>query len=144
MRSRGSSASPGHGYEVPLGKLLDSRDEQTVREALRSLARIGTPRAAALVGAQVLDNRDWVGKAAEETLWHFPKTESDRQIRDLLGRREFVVRQPQAAGRLLERAAQSGAANLAPILQTLVPLRYRFWSPALVRVARQARTMLNQ
>ncbi len=134
----------GHGYEVPLGKLLDSRDEQTVREALRSLARIGTPRAAALVGAQVLANRDWVGKAAEETLWHFPKTESDRQIRDLLGRREFVVRQPQAAGRLLERAVQGGAANLAPILQTLVPLRYRFWSPALVRVARQARTLLNQ
>ncbi len=131
----------GHGYEVPLGKLLDSRDEQTVREALRSLARIGTPRAAALVGAQVLVNRDWVGKAAEETLWHFPKTESDRQIRDLLGRREFVVRQPQAAGRLLERAVQGGAANLAPILQTLVPLRYRFWSPALVRVARQARTL---
>ncbi len=134
----------GHGYEVPLGKLLDSRDEQTVREALRSLARIGTPRAAALVGAQVLVNRDWVGKAAEETLWHFPKTESDRQIRDLLGRREFVLRQPQAAGRLLERAAQGGAANLAPILQTLVPLRYRFWNPALVRVARQARTLLNQ
>ena len=133
----------GHGYEVPLGKLLDSRDEQTVRESLRSLARIGTPRAAALVGAQVFKNRDWVGSAAEETLWHFPRTESDRQIRDLLGRREFVLRQPQAAGRLLDRAAQSGAANLAPILQTLVPLRYRFWNPALVRVARQARTMLT-
>ena len=134
----------GHGYEVPLGKLLAGHDEQTVREALRSLARIGTPRAAALVGAQVLANRDWVGKAAEETLWHFPKTESDRQIRDLLGRRQFVVRQPQAAGRLLERAVQGGAANLAPILQTLVPLRYHFWSPALVRVARQARTLLHQ
>jgi hypothetical protein len=133
----------GHGYEVPLGKLLDSRNEQTVREALRSLARIGTPRAAALVGAQVLKNRDWVGGAAEETLWHFPKAESDRQIRDLLGRREFVLRQPQAAGRLLDRAAQSGTANLAPILQPLVALRYRFWNPALVRVARQARTMLT-
>jgi hypothetical protein len=128
---------------VPLGKLLDSRDEHTVRESLRSLAKIGTPRAAALVGAQVFKNRDWVGSAAEETLWHFPKTESDRQIRDLLGRREFVVRQPQTAGRLLDRAAQSGAANLAPILQSLVPLRYRFWNPALVRVARQAKTMLT-
>jgi hypothetical protein len=39
---------------------------------------------------------------------------------------------------------QGGAANLAPILQGLVPLRYRFWSPSLVRVARQARTLLNQ
>ena len=134
----------GHGYEAPLGKLLDSRDEQTVREALRSLARIGTPRAAALVGAQVGKNRGWVGGAAEETLWHFPRTESDRQIRELLGRREFVLRNPQAAGRLLDRAAQSGATNLAPILQALVPLRYRFWNPALVRVARQARTMLSR
>ena len=132
----------GHGYEAPLGKLLDSQDEQTVREALRSLARIGYGRAAALVAAQIVKNRGWIGGAAEETLWHFPRHETDRQIRDLLGRREFVLRQPQVAGRLLERAAQNGAANLAPILQTLVPLRYRFWNPALVRVARQARTML--
>jgi hypothetical protein len=132
----------GHGYEVPLGKLLDSQDEQTVREALRSLARIGTPRAAALVGGQVLKHRGWVGGAAEETLWHFPRSESDRQIRDLLGRREFVLRHPQSAGRLLDRAAQTGAANLTPILQSIVPFRYRFWNPALVRVARQARQML--
>jgi hypothetical protein len=132
----------GHGYEVPLGKLLDSQDEQTVREALRSLARIGTPRAAALVGAQVFKHRGWVGGAAEETLWHFPRSESDRQIRDLLGRREFVLRHPQSAGRLLDRAAQTGAANLTPILQSIVPFRYRFWNPALVRVARQARQML--
>ena len=134
----------GHGYEVPLGKLLDSGDEQTVREALRSLARVGTPRAAALVGAQVGKNRGWVAGAAEETLWHFPRTESDRQIRELLGRREFVLSNPQAAGRLLDRATQSGATNLAPILQALVPLRYRFWNPALVRVARQAKTMLSR
>jgi hypothetical protein len=134
----------GHGYEVPLGKLLDSRDEQTVREALRSLAKIGTPRAAALVAAQVFKNRGWVGGAAEETLWHFPRTESDRQIRELLAHREFVLSNPQAAGRLLDRAAHSGATNLVPILQALVPLRYRFWNPALVRVARLARTMLTR
>jgi hypothetical protein len=132
----------GIGYEVPLGRLLASRDEQTVREALRSLARIGSPRAAALVAAQVDRAKTWVSGAAEETLWHFPKNESDRQVRELLGRREFVIRHPQAAGRLLDRAAQNGAAHLAPILPTLVPLRYRFWNPALVRVARQAKTML--
>jgi hypothetical protein len=134
----------GHGHEGPLGKLLDSEDEQTVRDALRSLARIGTPRAAALVSARVDGNRGWIGTAAEETLWHFPRAESDRQIRQLLGRRDFVLRNPQATGRLLDRAAQSGAVNLGPILQTLVPLRYRFWSPALVRVARQARMMLTR
>ena len=134
----------GAGYEPPLGVLLTSPDEQAVREAFRSLAKIGTPRAAALVAAQVDKGRGWVGGAAEQTLWHFPRTEADRQLRELLGRREFVLRHPDVAGRLLDRAAQQGAVNLTPILQTLVPLRYRFWSPALVRVARQARTMLTQ
>jgi hypothetical protein len=134
----------GHGYEVALGKLLDSPDEQTVREALRSLARIGSGRAAALVAGQIVKNRGWIGAAAEETLWHFQRPETDRQIRDLLARREFVLRLPQVAARVLERAAHNGTANLAPILQPLVPLRYRFWNPALVRVARQARTMLAQ
>jgi len=132
----------GAGYEVPLGKLLGSSDEQAVREAFRSLAKIGTPRAAALVSAEIVKNRGWVGGAAEQTLWHFPRTESDRQVRELLARREFVLRHPLVAGRLLDHAAQNDATHLAPILQTLVPLRYRFWNPALVRVARQARTML--
>jgi hypothetical protein len=132
----------GAGYEVPLGTLLASDDEQTVREALRSLAKIGTPRAAALVGAEVEKNRGWLAGAAEQTLWHFPRAESDRQVRELLGRREFVVRHPQVAERFLGRVAQSGATNMTPILERLVPLRYRFWSPSLVRVARQARTML--
>jgi hypothetical protein len=134
----------GTGYEPPLGALLTSPDEQAVRETFRSLARIGTPRAAALVAAQVDKGKGWVGGAAEETLWHFPRAEADRQVRELLSRREFVIRHPQTAGRLLDRATQNGATNLTPILQTLVSLRYRFWSPALMRVARQARTMLTQ
>jgi hypothetical protein len=134
----------GAGYEAPLGALLTSPDEQAVREAFRSLARIGTPRAAALVSAQVDKGRGWIGGAAEQTLWHFPRSEADRQLRDLLARREFVLRHPDVAARLLDRASQNGASNLVPILQTLVPLRYRFWSPALVRVARQARAMLTQ
>ncbi|HET7217062.1 MAG TPA: hypothetical protein VFJ02_03405 [Vicinamibacterales bacterium] len=134
----------GAGYEVPLGALLTSRDEQAVREAFRSLAKIGTPRAAALVAAQVDKGKGWLGGAAEQTLWHFPRPEADRQVRELLGRREFVMRHPQVAGRLLDRAAQNGAANLIPILQTLAPLRYRFWNPAVVRVARQAKDLLTQ
>jgi hypothetical protein len=134
----------GAGYEPPLGALLTSRDEQAVREAFRSLAKIGTPRAAALVAAQVDKGQGWIGGAAEQTLWHFPRNEADRQVRELLGRREFVIRHPQVAGRLIDRAVQNGAANLAPILQALVPLRYRFWNPALMRVARQARSLLPQ
>ncbi len=58
----------GAGYEPPLGALLTSPDEQAVRESFRSLARIGTPRAAALVAAQVDKGRGWLGGAAEQTL----------------------------------------------------------------------------
>jgi hypothetical protein len=132
----------GPGYEQPLGTLLASADEQTVREVLRALAKIGTPRAAALVAAEVSRGRGWVGGAAEQTLWHFPRQESDKQVRELLAHREFVLKHPQVAGRLLDRVAQHGVPNLVPVLQTLVPLRYRFWNPALVRVAKQARTLL--
>jgi hypothetical protein len=134
----------GAGYEPPLGALLTSPDEQAVREAFRGLARIGTPRAGALVAAQVHKGRGWISPAAEQTLWHFPRGEADRQLRDLLGRRDFVLRHPDIAGRLIERAVQNGAQDLAPLLAPLVPLRYRFWNPALVRVARQARTLLSQ
>ena len=134
----------GAGYEPPLAALLTSPDEQAVREAFRSLAKIGSPRAAALVAAQIDRGQGWLGGAAEQTLWHFPRQEADRQVRELLARREFVLRHPQVAGRLLDRAAQNQAANLTPILQTLAPLRYRFWNPALVRVARQARSMLGR
>jgi hypothetical protein len=132
----------GAGYEPALGTLITSADEQTVREAFRSLAKIATPRAASLVAAEVSRNRGWVGVAAEQTLWHFPRSEADRQLRELLSQRDFVMRHPQVAGRLLDRAAQHNAPNLAPILQSLVPFRFRFWNPALMRVARQAQTML--
>ena len=132
----------GAGFEAPLGALLTSPDEQAVREAFRALARVGTPRAAALVAAQVDEGKGWIGSAAEQSLWHFPRPEADRQVRELLARREFVLRHPEVAGRLIERAVQNGAQNLGPVLEPLVPLRYRFWNPKLVRVARQARTIL--
>ena len=131
----------GTGYEAVLGGQLGSGDEQTVREALRSLARIGTPHAAAFVRAAVERNRGWLGAAAEETLWRFPLSEAHREVTSLLARRDFVVRQPQLAGRLLDRAAQAGAAGLAPIAASLRPLRYRIWNPALVRLARKAHAL---
>src|SRR5262249_20409072 len=39
----------GHGAETAVAAQLGRRDEQTDREALRALARIGTPKAAAVV-----------------------------------------------------------------------------------------------
>ena len=134
----------GAGYEEPLAKQLASRDEQTVREALRSLARIGTSKAAFHVRSAVEQRDGWLSTAAAETLWHFPPAEAHRQVRELLGRREFVVKQPQVAVRMLDREAQAGAAGLESILATLSPLRYRLWSPALARVGRRARALLNQ
>lgn len=129
----------GAGYEPVLGEQLGNTDEQVVREALRGLARIGTPLAAALVRTEVEKNRGWIAAAAEETLWRFPVPEAHRQVTALLGRREFVLRQPRLAARLLDRAAQAGAAGLEPVVASLAPLRYRIWNPAVVRLARKAR-----
>ena len=134
----------GTGFEQPVAGQLTSGDEQTVREALRSLARMGTPQAAALVRSAIERANGWLASAGAETLWHFPANEAHRQVRELLGKREFVIRQPIVAARLLDRATQSGATGLQPILVTLAPLRYRLWRPALVRVGRRARTLLER
>jgi hypothetical protein len=134
----------GVGFEPVLGQLLESRDEQTVRESLRSLARIGTARAASLVAAQVQTARDWRAGAAEQTLWHLPPAEAQREVRNLLSHKEFVVKQPVVAARLLDRLAQSGTSGLEPLLRTHAALQYRFWNPSLMRFGRRAKALLNQ
>ena len=131
----------GRGYEAILGAQLENADEQTVREALRSLARIGTTEAATLVCKEVEKNAGWVTAAAEETLWRFPAAEAHRQVARLLGRRDFVLKHPQLATRLFERAAHAGAAELRPIAAELAPLRFRIWNPALVKLARKAHAL---
>ena len=132
----------GHGHEATLGLLLRSADEQTVREALRALARIATPRAAALVATSIQEGRGWLVSAAEQTLWHFPKAEADRQVIGLLSRRDFVVRQPDAAARLIDHAPKEQTMNA--ILEPLQTLRYRIWNPALARIGRKARERLAE
>jgi hypothetical protein len=132
----------GPGYETPIALQLRSEDEQTVRESLRSLARIATPRAAACVRAAIDQPRPWLSLAAAETLWRFPAADARREVLELLSQAEFVRRQPAMAARLLERAAQAGAEDLQPVLTTLAPLRYRLWNPALVRVGRRAQALL--
>ena len=133
----------GPGFEAVLGEWLASPDEQTVREVLRALARIGSPTAAALVSGQVEKAIDWVSGAAEESLWRFPASEAQRQAAALLRRRGFVLSRPQAALRLMERAAQAGATVLTPVLPPLMSLRFRLWSPALARVGRRARALVR-
>jgi hypothetical protein len=133
----------GPGYEECIASHVSALDEPTAREALRALARLGTARAAALVVAHVVRQDGPLSVAAEETLWHFPPAEAERRTRELLARREFTMRHPDAAERLLDRAARAGSAGLEPVLQAIAPLRFRIWNPALVRVARKAHRMLQ-
>jgi hypothetical protein len=133
----------GPGFEDVVGAYVASPDEQTSREALRALARLGTTKAARLVVTHIVRQQGRVSLAAEETLWHFPADEAQRQARELLGKREFTMSHPKATERLLDRAARSGNVDLGPVLTDLAPMRFRFWNPALARVARKAHSMLN-
>jgi HEAT repeat protein len=134
----------GAGYETAIAGQLGRGDEQTDREALRALARIGTSKAADVVVNELRNGSAGSRAAAEEALWHLPPAQAAAQLRDILGSRDFVVRHPQVAGRLIERAGQTGAEGLAPVLETIAPLRFRFWNPSIVRVARKARELLNR
>jgi hypothetical protein len=140
LRVLGSSAC---GYEDAIAPHVSSGDEHTAREALRALARIGTGKAASLVVAEILAQRGALGPAAEETLWHVPPGAAQRHTRELLGRREFTMSHPEAAERLLDRAARAGATDLGPVLLGLAPLRFRIWNRALARVARKAHRMVK-
>lgn len=137
------AGAAGAAYMPQLIALLQHDDEQTVREALRALARVGTAPAAAAVAGQLETGPASARAAAEEALWHFPPAQATAQARRLLASREFVMKHPDVASHLLDRAAQAGATGLAPVLQTLTPLRFRFWNPALVRVAMKARQLLH-
>jgi hypothetical protein len=135
--------SAGPGYEVLIASQVSSGDEQTAREALRALARLGTPKAAGLVVAEIERQRGVLSVAAEETLWHFPPTEAQRHTRELLARREFALSHPHATERLLDRVARTGAVDFERVLHSLAPLRFRLWNPAVARVARKAHGMLK-
>ena len=131
----------GRGYEAVVSGQLTSGDEQTVREAVRALARIGTARAAALVSAQIQNGGPVARAAAEEALWHFPPAQTAMLLREILGHRQFVVHNPVTVSRLIERAAQARAGGLDPVLAELETLRFRFWQPRLARVAWKAREL---
>ncbi len=134
----------GPGCEAAVASQLARGDEQTVREALRALARIGTGRAASFVAAQIQRGSARVRAAAEEALWHLPAAGVPDQLRALLSQREFVVRNPGIAARLLDRAGAAGTGSLGPVVAALAPLRFRIWSPALARVGRKARRLVQR
>src|SRR5439155_25622967 len=69
----------------------------------------------------------------------FHSAQTADQVRELLNSREFVLQNPQAVVRLLDRAAQAGTKGLEQVLGELEGLRFRFWNPGLVRIAHKAR-----
>ena len=133
----------GSGYEAAIDRQLEHTDDQTSREALRALARIGSTQAAAFVAAHVQDGPAEQRAAAEEALWRLPADSARALVRQLLGSRHFVVEHPDLASRLLTRAANTGAGRdgLQEVLAEIEPLRFRFWNPRLVRVALKAREL---
>jgi hypothetical protein len=131
----------GPGQEAALDAQLAHADEQTSREALRALARIGTLQAATIVARQLQSSDDKRRAAAEEALWHLPAARIAGQVRQLLADREFVMRHPEVASRLLARATPGGADGLDQVLAELEPLRFRFWNPGLARVGLKAREL---
>jgi hypothetical protein len=133
----------GPGFEAALIRQLGESDEQTGREALRALARIGTPEAAAAVADQLDVAPSWARSAAEEALWHLPATQTTDQLRRLLGRSDFVRRRPDVVGRLLDRMGPSPTGELAAAVAGLGSLRLRLWNPRLVRLAHKARRLLQ-
>jgi hypothetical protein len=111
---------------------------------LRALARIGTTRAAAIVGMEIQNGSALARAAAEEALWHFPAAQTAAQLREILHHKEFVVQNPLIVSRLIERAAQTNAGGLDgldSVLGEIEGLRFRFWKPGLVRVALKAREL---
>jgi len=132
----------GAGHEAAVGRLAQHDDAQVAREALRALARIGTAAAAALVSRQIREGGADRSAAAEDALWHFPAHQTATQLREILGSREFVLKHPQMAARLIDRAVQTRVSGLGDIRASLAPLRFRFWNPSLVHVALKARELV--
>jgi hypothetical protein len=91
------------------------------------------------VARQLREGTDDRRAAAEDALWHFPPAPTAAQLRELLRSREFVFKHPQLAVRLIERAGQAKIQGLSDVLKALEPLRFRFWKPSLVHVAKKAR-----
>jgi hypothetical protein len=134
----------GAGVEIYLGRLTEHSDLQVAREAIRALARIGTPTAAGLIARQIRDGRGELPSAAEDALWHVPPAQIATQVRELLRSREFVCAHPHTAARLLDRAAQMKVSGLGEVLTNIERLRFRFWKPSLVHVARKARELRSR
>ena len=131
----------GAGYEELIAEQVKTGEERRAREAMRALARIGSPRAAGFIVRHIEDGPPGVRPAAEEALWRLPLPLAFAKTHELLKRRDFVIHHPHTAARLLERAVQSADDGLDSVLEGLTSLRFHFWSPAVARVGAKAREL---
>jgi hypothetical protein len=134
----------GPGFETAIASCFGSSDEMTEREALRALARIGSAQAAALVAQQIVLGSPKIRGPALGALWNLPAPEAQSQVKELLQQREFMIRDPEFAVRLLDRVSATGVNGYGSALSTLAPLRFRFWNRALSRLGRRAHQMVRQ
>jgi hypothetical protein len=133
----------GGGHEDVVAGYLAHVDAMLRREALEALVRMGTPQAARLVTAQIVEPDNALGNTAVEALWRFPSALVTAQLRTILRRDDFVVHNPNIVLRLLKRAHADGTGGIESELRHLASLRQRFWRPALMRVGLAARQFLS-
>jgi hypothetical protein len=127
----------GPGMASVLAQLVSHTDTSVAREAFKGLSRIGTDEALAAVSSALARGGAHHAQA-EEAFWRFPVAAARDEAARLLGDHEFVHRQPDTAGALLTRLSEGDAARAATIARPLSSLRYRVWSPALMRLGKKA------
>jgi len=129
----------GPGMASVLAQLVSHADTSVAREAFKGLSRIGTDDALAAVSSALARGGAHHAQA-EEAFWRFPVGAARDEAARLLGDHEFVRRQPDTAGALLARLSDGDAARAATLARPLSSLRYRFWSPGLMRLGKKAAT----
>src|SRR5262249_13347474 len=113
------------------------------REAFKGLSRIGTEDALAAVSSAL--TRGGAHHAlAEEAFWRFPAAAARDEAARLLADSNFVRRQPDTAALLLGRLSEGDAQRAATLARPLAPLRFRLWSPALMRLGKKAVTVARK
>jgi hypothetical protein len=133
----------GPGFEDVLAGHLHGPEEKLSREVFQSLARCASIQAAAVVAGELASDDPLQRELAENALWRFPRAVSRRQVRALLSKGDFHIRYPAIARRLLLQATRGSAGELCDVLEAMRSLRFRVWSPRLMRLGLTANSLLK-
>ena len=134
----------GPGWEESIAAYVADSDEQTAREALRALARVGTPKAASLVVAEIEQparecrrrgGRNALALSRQRSAAPHSRAAGPPRLHDEAPRGDRAIARSSGA--------RPGLAICSPCSIELAPMRFRIWNPALARVARKAHAMLK-